>query len=227
MHRGGRMGEITGGDAMAAAPASADSQIPTIETGDHLSRAEFERRYAVAPNGVRAELIEGVAYVASPSRAADHGDQHGFLATWLGFFAASHGELRMNPETTVRLDMDNEPQPDVLLRRVPESGGSSSLVGGYIVGAPELVAEVSASSVSRDLFEKLNAYRRNGVQEYIVWRVKDGEIDWFSLEGGAYVRMPADERGVIHSKVFPGLRLTVAAMLAGDVAAVLAEQQRQ
>lgn len=211
---------------MAAAPVSRSDYPPPLETGDHISRAEFERRYASASEGVLAELIEGVVYVASPSRAAEHGDQHGFLATWLGFFAASHPDLRMNPETTVRLDMDNEPQPDVLLRRLPEAGGTSSLEAGYIVGAPELVAEVSASSVSRDLFEKLNAYRRNGVQEYIVWRVRDGEIDWFSLEGGAYLQIPADGRGVVHSKVFPGLRLAVAAMLSGDMAAVLGEQQQ-
>jgi Uma2 family endonuclease len=112
----------------------------------------------------------------------------------------------------------------VLLRR--KEGGTAHVDGSYLAGPPELIAEIASSSASIDLHAKLNAYRRNGVQEYIVWRVRDGEIDWFSLEGGAYARMPADERGVVHSKVFPGLRLAVAAMLAGDVAGVLAEQSR-
>ena len=48
------------------------------------------------------------------------------------------------------------------------------------------MVEVAASSVSYDLHEKREAYRRNGVREYIVWRVQDRAIDWFVLRGGAY-----------------------------------------
>lgn len=65
------------------------------------------------------------------------------------------------------------------------------------------------------------------MQEYIVWRVYDAAIDWFELRDGKYERMEPDERGVIESKVFPGLRLDVAKMLAGDLAGVLAEQPRE
>ena len=71
------------------------------------------------------------------------------------------------------------------------------------------------------------AYRRNGVQEYIVWRVHDRAIDWLALEQGEYVRLESDERGIVHSKVFPGLRLAVQALIGGDMATVLKEQQRQ
>jgi Uma2 family endonuclease len=207
---------------MAAAPTFPFEHPPALESGDRLTREEFERRYEATPEKFKAELIEGVVYVASPV-SLPHGDAQYDLIGWMTAYTALHPEIGGSDNATVRLDVDNEPQPDVLLRR--KDGGTARVDGSYLAGPPELIAEIAASSVSIDLHAKLNAYRRNGVQEYIVWRVQDHEIDWFSLERGAYVRLAADERGVIHSKVFPGLRLAVAAMLAGDVAAVLAEQQ--
>ena len=51
----------------------------------------------------------------------------------------------------------------------------------------------------------------------------DHAIDWFRLRGGRYVRLEPDAHGLIHSEVFPGLRLAVAKMLAGDSAGVIAE----
>ena len=94
---------------------------------------------------------------------------------------------------------------------------------GHLGGAPQLVVEIAASSVSYDLHDKKEAYRRNQVREYIVWRVLDQAIDWFRLEAGEYARVEPDERGVIESTTFPGLRLNVPKMLTGDLAGVLAE----
>ena len=37
--------------------------------------------------------------------------------------------------------------------------------------------EISGSTVSYDLYDKLTVYRRHGVQEYIVWRVYDQAIN--------------------------------------------------
>jgi hypothetical protein len=63
------------------------------------------------------------------------------------------------------------------------------------------------------------------VREYLVWRVDDRQIDWFEWVEGAYALRLPDARGVIESRIFPGLRLAVSAMLAGDRAVVLAELQ--
>jgi Uma2 family endonuclease len=82
--------------------------------------------------------------------------------------------------------------------------------------------EIAASSASYDLYDKRNVYRRNGVQEYIVWRVYDDALDWFRLQEGKYLPMEPDEDGVIGSSVFPGLHLAVEALLTGDLAAMLA-----
>jgi Uma2 family endonuclease len=135
--------------------------------------------------------------------------------------------VQLYDNTTVRLDLDNEPQPDVLLRIEPQVGGHSRIDDDdYVEGAPELIVEVASSSISYDLHEKLRAYRRNGVQEYVVWRVYDKQVSWFQLINEEYVLQTSDASGVLHSQVFPGLRLAIPALLAGDLAAVLAELQK-
>ncbi|HEX9872117.1 MAG TPA: Uma2 family endonuclease, partial [Candidatus Tectomicrobia bacterium] len=92
---------------------------------------------------------------------------------------------------------------------------------GIIEGAPELVAEVASSSVSYDLHAKLHVYRRNGVLEYMVWRVLEREIDWFVLRAGQYERLPVDAQGLLRSQVFAGLWLDPAALIRSDLATVL------
>ena len=160
-------------------------------------------------------------------RLTSHGEPHSLVNAWLVNFCASTPGVRAADNATVRLDLDNEPQPDILLRIDPKAGGQSRVSDDdYLEGAPELVVEIAASSVSYDLHDKLRVYRRNGVREYVVWRVHDGQIDWFVLADDEYRRLEPDASGILHSTVFLGLRLPVEALLAGDVATVLAELQR-
>ncbi len=194
--------------------------IIPLENGDRLTRREFERRYHAMPQTKKAELIEGIVYMASPLRAKAHGKPHARIMGWLiAYEAATPGaEALDNP--TVRLDADNEPQPDGLLRL--EQGGKSSISeDDYVEGAPELVVEIAASSASLDLGEKLNVYRRNQVQEYLVWRVYDQEIDWFHLQDSQYARLTPDRAGILRSIVFPGLWLNRTALLDENLAQVL------
>ena len=198
-----------------------------LENGDRLTRREFERRYAARPDIKKAELIEGVVHMPSPVRFASHGEPHSWVLTWLGTYCASTPGVRVADNTTVRLDSNNEPQPDALLRIEPEAGGRSRLSDDdYVEGAPELVVEIASSSAAYDLHDKLRAYLRNGVREYVVWRVYDAALDWFVLQDGNYIPLAPDTTGgVIRSEVFPGLRLAVDALLVGDVARVLAVLQ--
>ena len=115
----------------------------------------------------------------------------------------------------------------MLLRILPEYGGTTSHdTKGYLVGAPELVVEVSKTSVDRDLGPKLDAYRKAGVPEYIVWRTRDGAIDWFALKRKKYVALAPHADGSVRSVVFPGLWLDVPALLAGDLVKVMALLQQ-
>lgn len=193
-----------------------------LESGDHLTRVEFHRRYCAHPEIKNAELVEGVVYVASPVRFDFHSEPHASVMTWLGTYRARHPGVRLGDNATVFLDADNEVQPDACLWRA-QPDGPHLTDDHYIEGAPQLVVEVAASSASYDLHEKMRAYRRNGVLEYVVWRVLDDVIDWFRLHEGEYLRVEPDAQGVIESAVFPGLKLNVTRMLADDLSAVLAE----
>ncbi|MGB6166015.1 MAG: Uma2 family endonuclease [Geitlerinemataceae cyanobacterium] len=202
-------------------------KLPPLESGDRLTRYEFEQRYQAMPHLKQAELIEGVVYVASPVRISNHGRPHAKIIGWLLVYQAATPGVDLADNATVRLDADNEPQPDALLRIEPEVGGNSRISeDDYIEGAPELIAEIAASSASYDLGDKLNAYRRNGVREYIVWQSYENKIDWFRLQEGRYVALEPDEEGIIRSEVFPGLWLSVAALRGGNLAEVLAVLQR-
>jgi Uma2 family endonuclease len=213
---------------MMTAPTSVSTRsIPALCAGDRLTRDEFERRYAAMPHCKKAELIEGVVYMPSPVSAARHGDPQALLVFWLCHYVLRTPGLRCSDNATVRLDLDNEPQPDVHLRLLPGHGGRTQIgPEGYVEGPPELVVEVTASRASYDLHDKLDVYRRSGVREYLVYRVDDAEVDWFVLTGGRYEAMRGDGNGVLCSVVFPGLWLDVPALLRSDGAALLACLER-
>jgi Uma2 family endonuclease len=199
-------------------PEASNHRSPPLQSGDRLTRAEFERRYDAMPQLKKAELIEGVVYVGSPVSHRHHSNPHFNLIYWLGTYAAGTSGVEGGDNGSLRLDLDNEPQPDAYLIVLPTHGGGVQLdERGYIIGAPELVAEVAASGVSYDLHDKLNAYRRNGVREYVVWRVHDRTIDWFILRDGRYDRLALTAAGHYQSEVLPGLRLDPAALVSGDL----------
>ncbi len=201
-------------------PTETFVKLPPLENGDRLTRPEFERRYAAMPHLKKAELIEGVVYLPSPLRAKVHGQPHAWVMTWLGTYVAANPAVGLYDSPTVRLDADNEPQPDVVLRL--ERGGQSTISpDDYIEGAPELIVEIAASSASYDLHDKLRVYRRNGVQEYLVWRTYSQQFDWFYLEAGEYQSLLPDAEGICQSRQFPGLWLAVEALLSGQLATVL------
>lgn len=196
--------------------------IPPLEQGDRLTRREFERRYDAMPHIKKAELIEGVVHMPSPVRFKSHSLPHGHVMGWLAVYSASTPHVILGDNASVVLDPDNEVQPDALLRLDENKGGQSFInEKDFVVGAPELVAEIAASSASYDIYDKFNVYRRNGVQEYIVWQIYDDQLDWFVLEDEAYVSLQPDENGIIRSRIFPGLWLAVTALLAGDMKGVL------
>jgi Uma2 family endonuclease len=196
--------------------------MPRLENGDQLTREEFERRYEAMPQIKRVELIEGVVYMPSPVRWTYHAEPQSAFIWFLKTYSIFTAGVKAGDNATVRLDLDNEPQPDGLLVIDPGLGGQTRLSeDDYIEGAPELAGEISASTVSIDLHLKFRVYRRNGVKEYIVWRVLDQAIDWFILRNTQYEPLARGADGIYRSEVFPGLWLDPAAMLSGDLAKVL------
>ena len=207
-------------------PQQKHEPIPPLESGDRLNRYEFEQRYNAMPHLKKAELIEGVVYVPGARGFRSHAQPHGNLIGCLGNYTVATPGIELGIEPSVRLDLDNEPQPDAVLMIEEQAGGQARLSeDDYIEGAPELVAEIAASSAAIDLGDKKRAYRRNGIREYIVWQVFEQKLDWFYLQEGEYISLPVGEDGVIWSQVFPGLWLAANDLLSGNMGRVLAVLQ--
>jgi len=206
--------------------ATSPRRPPMLQNGDRLSRAEFERRYEAMPELKKAELVEGIVYMASPVRFHLHSRPHADLMLWLGLYRSATPGVDLGDNPTVRLDLENEVQPDALLRVLPAHGGrTTDTPDGYLAGGPEFVAEVASSGASYDLHQKKAVYRRHGVPEYLVWITGDdgdGELRWFVLEDDEYVTLAPGDDGLLRSGIFPGLWLDPAALLAEDYARVRA-----
>lgn len=142
--------------------------------------------------------------------------------TWLGVYQTLTPGVDLSDAPTVRLDLDNEPQPDAVLFIEAAAGGQTRIsADDYIEGSPELIVEVAASSAAIDRGTKKQVYRRNGVREYVIWQVYDNQLEWFGLTDGEYQLLSPDGDGILRSQVFPGLWLAVDALLSHQMAQVL------
>ena len=218
--------EKTAEKEVRAQPTVHTESVPPLKHGERLTREEFERRYEAMPHLKKAELIEGIVYMPSPVRIDLHGRPHAQIMAWLGAYWIATPGVDLADNSTVYLDSNNEPQPDALLRIESAQGGRSRIIDkGYVEGPPELIVEVAGTSADYDLQDKLEVYQRCSVQEYIVWQTQEGRLDWFQLVNGKYVAFTPNAEGVIESQIFPGLRLAVPALLAGDRVKVSSELQ--
>jgi Uma2 family endonuclease len=210
-------------ETVMPSPVSGTKAAPLpLHAGDHLSASEFLRRYEAMGDQVKAELINGIVYIMFPAHFEAHGVPDSIIQTWLGHFAAYTPSVHHATGPTIKLSRADVPQPDSLLLIKPEAGGNCRITADdYISGAPEFVAEVSASSASYDSREKMEAYLRAGVREYLIWRTYDKAVDWFVLQEDEYVRLPPDADDIIRSPHLSGLWLNMKALLTHDRAAVL------
>lgn len=196
-----------------------NERVPPLATGDHLSRDEFLRRWDAQSEIKRAELIGGRVYMPSPV-SGEHGKMDRRISAWLGAYqAATPGVDGANNATSLMLE--DAPQPDLSLLILPEYGGSSRVEGLYFQGAPEFLAEVSATSASNDLHDKYHLYESAGVQEYLVVLLFEEELRWHELVEGRYELLSPDADGLWRSRVFPGLWLDGKALLVGNLRRVL------
>lgn len=196
-----------------------DRAIPeALFEGNRLDQPTFHRLYEQTPEGFKAELIGGIVHVASPVGVL-HNDHHFLTMTWLGNYAGSTPGVRGLLDGTVILGDESEPQPDGGLRY---EVGTSHVQDNYYIGPPELMVEVSHSTVTKDLVHKRDDYERNGVGEYLVLVIPDSRAIWFVRgEGAGFVELaPTD--GILKSRIFPGLWLDPDALFNLDYPRVMA-----
>ena len=199
---------------------------PPLQNGDRLSTHEFLRRYETMPDVKKAELIMGKVFMSSPV-STEHAKPDGLIHLWLAAYAAMTPGVEFYTNATIILSPANSQQPDSCLCLPARAGGQTRLnEKKYLVGPPELIVEIAASTASIDLGDKLESYAMAGVREYLVWRTQDGAFDWFALEDAEFLPVKPDARGLIRSRVFPGLTLDVKALLARHGAKLLSTLQR-
>ncbi len=197
---------------------------PPLESGDLLDAKEYWRRYEAAPEKVKAERINGKVYLMMTSlRAIQHGNPHALLSGWLFTFKMHDPELILSDNATIRLNADNDPQPDLCLLR--EHGQTRFDDEGYIVGPPEMIVEIAGSSASYDFGEKRDVYEAAGVREYLVFETIEGRIAWWRLAHGKFVEILPDE-GVYKSLQFPGLWLDAGALRSANAMKMVETLQR-
>jgi Uma2 family endonuclease len=176
----------------------------TLAEGQHLDQPTFHSLYEAMPPGTRAELINGVVYMPSPVGLA-HGIALVPVIVWLDYYAEQTPGLQVMYNATTIPGWKSEPQPDGLLRILPEYGGQTRDEKGFVHGAPELVVEVAKATRYVDLGPELADYEHAGVREYVVHASDPDEIVWFGLVQGIFVQRLLGGDGLYRSTVVPGL----------------------
>jgi len=194
-----------------------------LRNGDCLVQREFHRLYESMPEDFKAELIGGTVFVNEPL-GVSHGDHHMRLGSIFDAYQASTPGTHGSDNATVILGEDDEVQPDLFLRVLPEYKGQSrntkpvgkapNIKGPYVEGAPELVAEIAYSSRAIDLHLKRQRYLHTGVIEYVVLCLSPLQIVWFDLRNGRMIE--PDDAAVFRSIIFPGLWIHADALLTLD-----------
>ena len=208
-----------------------------LRAGERLSLAEFDRRAAIGERagvGLRAELIEGTVRVSAPPDLDRHAVPNADLQTVLVLYQLATPGVRRGANGVVRLSLDatagvgpSLPNPDDMLFIDAGYGGQMARDdSGRRIGVPELIVEIANTSAVEDLTDKRDLYERIGVQEYLVYAVRDRRLV-------AFRRRSEDDRfrtveldgGVFRSESFPGLHIDAAALAREDLPAMQATLQ--
>jgi Uma2 family endonuclease len=188
---------------------------PPLVEGEHLDQVTFHARYEAEPPGPSAELIGGVVHSPGPIGRA-HGVAHVPAIVWLSYYAENTPGVEVLDHPTTVLGWKSEPQPDAVLRVLPECGGRTWTERGFLRGAPELIVEIAKATRYVDLGPKLTDYEYAGVLEYLVRALDPDEVLWFEQEQGSLALLPTDGDGLHRSVAFPGLWLDPQALVDGD-----------
>jgi Uma2 family endonuclease len=155
------------------------------------------------PEGLKADLIDGVIHVASPDNL-----KHYEIDFWLAEIIARFLRKRkikgrvFGWRIAFRLDDENGPEPD-LAYVGPER--THLIRATHVKGPPDWALEiVSPSSVERDYTQKHDQYERFGVPEYWIIDPVEERMTCYRLgKNGKYKEIRSRE-GKIHSQVIPG-----------------------
>jgi Uma2 family endonuclease len=185
-----------------AAPSRVASDLVTVEQFCWL-----------VPDGQKADLIDGVIYMASPdSRRAN--DLTGFVYRLLQDFLEARvtGGKVFFSRFACRLSDLRAPEPDVAYVR-PERVELVEEDG--MRGGPDIAVEVvSRESRHRDYDDKRRLYEEAGVPEYWIIDPVQQRVEFLVLQEGHYQLARLEENRLFRSRALPGFWIDVEWLLA-------------
>ncbi len=172
---------------------------------DLVSAAEF---YRLVPDGQKADLLDGVIYMASPDSRRPNSLTR-FLTSLISMYNEARdlgGEVFVN-RFAFRLSKYRAPEPDVAFVR---RGRLHLVQEREMRGGPDVAIEiVSRDSRTRDYGEKKRVYEKAGVTEYWIIDPLKNRVQFFRLKQGRYELVPLDAYRIFRSEVLPGFWLDI------------------
>jgi Uma2 family endonuclease len=153
----------------------------------------------------KADLIDGVIYMASPENTEAH-DLFGWLYVILRLYVRRRRLGRIfGSRVACRLDDVNAPEPDLLFVASKNLG---RVKRGAVEGSPDLAIEiVSPESVERDYDKKRRQYQRFKIPEYWIIDEDERKVTLLRLDARGKYREVAPRKGIFHSQVIDGFWL--------------------
>jgi Uma2 family endonuclease len=168
----------------------------------------FEQFCDRVRDGEKADLIDGVIYMASPDNL-DANELFVWLISLLDMYVreADVGKV-FGSRAAFRIAHTQAPEPDVAFVR---KGRLHLRRRGYFDGPPDLALEiVSPDSIDRDYRKKREQYRRARVPEYWIVDEVAKQVTLLRLTPTGGYREVRPRQGVLHSRVLPGFWLRTA-----------------
>jgi Uma2 family endonuclease len=172
-----------------------------------------EEFHSLVPDGQKADLIDGVIYMASPDSL--RANELTLFLSWLfrGFIEArGAGGKVVFSRYAFRLGDFSAPEPDVAYVRAERVG----LMGeGGMRGGPDIAVEVvSRESRQRDYETKRRLYEEAGVSEYWIIDPIQKRVEFLVLTDGRYELASLEQNRVFRSRALPGFWIDVDWLLA-------------
>jgi Uma2 family endonuclease len=175
----------------------------TVDDYHRMAKAGILREDA------RVELIDGEVV-----RMAPIGDRHVFCVDNLNeaFRPSATDRYRLSVQNPVRLSRHNEPQPDLMLLRLPADRYAASLPGPDDV---LLVVEVSDTTLAYDRRTKLPLYAAAGIPDAWLVNIPRRTIEVHrEPREGRYQQVTVFRKGeTISPLALPDITIAVAAIL--------------
>lgn len=170
-----------------------------------FQRCTFDEYCARIKEHEKADLIDGVIYMASPENTDDNR-----LVKWLAVLLHLYVEQKVLGEiflsrVAFQLDDTNAPEPDIAFVARKHA---HRIKRGRVQGPPDLAIEiVSPDSIERDYGKKRSQYERFGVPEYWIVDEIERKVTLLRLGPKGRYREVRPKQGKLHSEVLPNFWL--------------------